>query len=231
MKEMSKRMIELKKLIDRNKTYTLSDAIDLLKQTAKVKFDETAELHIRLNIDPKKSDQLVRGTVFLPHGIGKTRKIAVIAKGEKLKEAESSGANFVGSDDLIEKIQKGFLEFDVLVATPDAMKDLSKLGKLLGPRGLMPNPKAGTVTFEIAKTVKELKTGRIEYKNDSYGIIHCPVGKVSFEKEKLIENIKTLIESVVKSKPVTVKGQYLRSVTICTSMGPGIRLDVTQKFF
>lgn len=227
---MSKRMTGLKKLVDRNKTYTLSDAIDLLKQTAKVKFDETAELHIRLFIDPKKSDQLVRGTVSLPHGIGKTRKIAVIAKGEKLKEAESSGADFVGSDDLIEKIQKGFLEFDVLVATPDAMKDLSKLGKLLGPRGLMPNPKAGTVTFEIAKTVKELKTGRIEYKNDSYGIIHCPIGKVSFEKEKLIENIKTLIESVVKSKPATVKGQYLRSVAICTSMGPGIRLDVMQKF-
>lgn len=228
---MSKRMLELKKLVDRNKTYTIFDAIDLLKQSAKVKFNETVEIHIRLGIDPKKSEQLVRGTAFLPYGTGKTKKVAVIAKGEKLKEAESSGAEFVGSDDLIEKIQKGFLDFDILVATPDAMKDLSKLGKLLGPRGLMPNPKAGTVTFEITKTVKELKTGRVEYKNDSYGIIHCPVGKVSFEKEKLIENIKAIIEAVVKSKPATAKSQYLRAISICTTMGPGLRLDVTQKFF
>ncbi|MBN1621365.1 MAG: 50S ribosomal protein L1 [Endomicrobiales bacterium] len=227
---MSKRLAETSKLVDKTKLYTLAESIELCKQTARAKFDETVEVHIRLGINPKQSDQLVRGTVTLPHGIGKTRKVAVIARGEKVKEAESSGADVVGADELIAKISKGWMDFDVLVATPDTMKDLGKLGKILGPKGLMPNPKSGTVTFEIAKAVKELKLGRVEYKNDSYGIIHCPVGKASFSKEQLIENAGTLIHAVIRAKPSSAKGQYLRSISISSTMGPGIRLDTTQKF-
>jgi len=221
-------MTKIKKIVDRTKFYTLSEAIDLVKQTAKTKFDETVEIHIRLGIDPKKSDQTVRGTALLPFGTGKSKKVAVIAKGEKLKEAEQSQADIIGSEELIEKISKGFIDFDVLVATPDVMKDLSKLGKLLGPRGLMPSPKAGTVTFDIIKTVKELKTGRIEFKNDSYGILHCPVGKISFEKEKLIENIKTLMQTVISSKPSASKGKFIRSVSICSTMGVGIKINPAE---
>ena len=227
---MSKRLTETSKLIDKNKLYSLEEAVSLVKQTAKAKFDETVEVHIRLSIDPKQSDQTVRGTVTLPNGIGKTRRVAVIAKSEKLKEAEDSGADVAGGDDLIEKISKGWFEFDVLVATPDTMKDLSKLGKILGPKGLMPNPKAGTVTFDIARTIKELKLGRVEYKNDSYGIIHCPVGKASFAAEKLSENIKILVEAVVRAKPSSAKGQYLKSISLSSTMGPGIKLDTVQKF-
>lgn len=222
---MSKRKAEIEKMVDKTKVYALGDAIDLLKQSARTKFDETVELHVRLGIDPKKSDQLVRGTVVLPHGIGKSRKVAVVAKGEKVKEAEDSGADTVGGEDLIEKISKGWLGFDVLVATPDVMKDLSKLGKLLGTKGLMPSPKSGTVTFEIARTVKELKTGRVEFKNDEYGIIHCPVGKVSFDKEKLTENISDFLDAVVRAKTPATKGHYLLSVTLSSTMGPGIRID------
>jgi len=224
---MSKRKAEIEKQIDRTKLYALNEAIDVLKQLPKAKFDETVELHICLGIDPKKSDQLVRGVVVLPNGIGKTRRVAVVAKGEKLKEAEQSGADAAGSEELIEKISKGWFEFDVLVATPDVMKDLSKLGKLLGTKGLMPSPKAGTVTFEIARTIKELKTGRVEFKNDEYGIIHCPVGKMSFEKDKLIENIKVLLDAVVKAKPSASKGQYIMSGTLSSSMGPGLHIDIS----
>ncbi|MFN3966553.1 MAG: 50S ribosomal protein L1 [Endomicrobiia bacterium] len=227
---MSKRQKEIEKLIDKTKNYKLDEAIDIMKKMPKAKFDETVEIHIKLGIDPKKSDQTVRGVVVLPSGIGKTRKVAVIAKGEKLKEAEESGADFVGSEELIEKISKGWLDFDVLVATPDVMKDLSKLGKLLGPKGLMPNPKTGTVTFEIKKTVQELKSGRVEFKNDEYGIVHAPVGKLSFEKEKLISNIKTFIEAIIKSKPSASKGQFIKSIVLSSSMGPGIKLDITQKW-
>jgi len=227
---VTKREKEIEKLVDKTKHYKLDEAIETLKKLPKAKFDETVEIHIRLGIDPKKSDQTVRGVVVLPAGIGKTRKVAVIAKGEKLKEAEESGADFVGSEELIEKISKGWLDFDVLVATPDVMKDLSKLGKLLGPKGLMPNPKTGTVTFEIKKAVQELKSGRVEFKNDEYGIIHCPVGKLSFEKEKLFSNIKTFIEAIIKSKPPASKGQFIKSITLCSSMGPGIKLDVSQKW-
>jgi len=187
---MSKRLNETSKLVNKTKLYPLEEAMVLVKQTAKAKFDETVELHIRLGIDPKQSDQSIRGTVTLPNGIGKSRKVAVVAQGEKLKEAEASGADVAGFADIIEKISKGWLDFDVLVATPDTMKDLSKLGKVLGPKGLMPNPKSGTVTFDIARTVKELKLGRVEYKNDSYGIIHCAIGKASFTPEKLAENAK-----------------------------------------
>jgi len=227
---MSKRLTETSKLVDKAKLYVLDEAISLAKQTAKAKFDETIEIHIRLGIDPKQSDQTIRGTVTLPHGIGKSRKVAVIARGDKIKEAEASGADVAGAEDLVEKISKGWLDFDVLVATPDTMKDLSKLGKVLGPKGLMPNPKSGTVTFEVGRTVKELKLGRVEYKNDSYGIIHCPIGKASFTAEKLVENAKSLLEAVLKSKPSSAKGQYFKSISLSSTMGPGIRLDPTQKF-
>ena len=227
---MSKRLTETSKLVDKAKLYELGEAINLVKQTAKAKFDETIEIHIRLSIDPKKSDQNVRGTVTLPAGIGKSRKVAVIAKGDKQKEAETAGADIIGAEDLIEKISKGFMDFDVLVCTPDVMKDASKLGKILGPKGLMPNPKSGTVTFDIERTIKELKLGRVEYKNDSYGIIHCPVGKASFGADKLLENTKTLLDAVIRSKPSSSKGQYLKSISVSSTMGPGIKLDPNQKF-
>ena len=227
---VSKRLNETSKLVDKLKLYVLGDAVGLVKQTAKAKFDETIELHIRLGIDPKQSDQMVRGTVSLPHGTGKTLRVAVIANGDKIKEAEAAGASVAGSDDLIEKISKGWLEFDVLVATPDTMKNLSKLGKVLGPKGLMPNPKAGTVTVDVAKAVKELKLGRIEYKCDSYGIVHCSIGKASFTADKLQENAKTLMETIIKAKPAASKGQYVKSVSMSSTMGPGIRLDPSQEF-
>jgi large subunit ribosomal protein L1 len=227
---MSKRLNETAKLVDKTKLYSLAEAVALCKQTAKAKFDETVEIHVRLSIDPKQSDQIVRGTVTLPNGIGKTRRIAVVARGEKQKEAQDNGADFTGAEDIIEKISKGWLDFDVLVCTPDIMKDLSKLGKVLGPKGLMPNPKAGTVTFDVARTVKELKLGRVEFKNDSYGIIHCPIGKASFAPEKLTENAKTLLEAVIRSKPASSKGQYLKSISLSSTMGPGIRLDTAQEF-
>ena len=222
---MSKRLNEVAKLVDKSKIYTIEEASALVKETARAKFDETIELHIKLGIDPKQSDQMVRGTVSLPQGLGKTRKIAVLAKDEKQKEAETAGADIVGSDELIEDISKGKLDFDVLVATPDAMKDLSKVAKILGPKGLMPNPKSGTVTFEIGATVTELKKGRVEYKNDSFGIIHVPVGKASFEKEKIADNIKTLIDAVVKAKPSSTKGQYVKSISVSSTMGPGIFVE------
>ncbi|GHT08973.1 50S ribosomal protein L1 [Endomicrobiia bacterium] len=224
---MGKRLSEASKLVDKNMVYKLPEAVILVKETAKAKFDETIEIHIKLGIDPKRSDQMVRGTISIPHGIGRTRKIAVLAKGEKQKEAEAAGADIIGSDDLIEDISKGKLGsgFDVLVATPDVMKDLSRVAKILGPKGLMPNPKSGTVTFEIGKTVEELKKGRVEYKNDSFGIIHVPVGKASFEKEKLENNIKTLLEAVAKAKPLSSKGQYIKSISISSTMGPGIFVE------
>lgn len=222
---MVKKVKEPVTLVDKSKLYMLPEAAELLKKVAKAKFDESVELHIRLGIDPKQSDQIVRGTVSLPHGIGKDRKVAVIAKGEKQKEAKDAGADLVGGDDLIEEISKGMLDFDILVATPDIMKDLSKVAKILGPKGLMPNPKSGTVTFEIGATVKELKKGRVEYKNDGYGIIHCAVGKVSFDTNKLVDNIKVLFEAVSKAKPSSSKGQYIKSVSISSTMGPGIYVD------
>jgi large subunit ribosomal protein L1 len=222
---MGKRLNEAVKLVDKSKIYILDEAVSLVKETAKAKFDETIEVHVRLGIDPKQSDQIVRGTVSLPHGIGKTRKVVVLAKGEKQKEAEKAGADIVGSDDLIESISKGNLDFDVLVATPDIMKDLSKVAKILGPKGLMPNPKSGTVTFDIGATVEDLKKGRVEYKNDSFGIIHVPVGKASFEKEKLVDNIKALVEAILKVKPSSSKGQYIKSISISSTMGPGIYVE------
>ncbi|MDR0820528.1 MAG: 50S ribosomal protein L1 [Endomicrobium sp.] len=222
---MGKRLNEAAKLVDKNSVYKLAEAVALVKETAKAKFDETIEIHIKLGVDPKRSDQMVRGTISLPHGIGRTRKIAVLAKGEKQKEAEAAGADIIGSDDLIEDISKGKLGFDILVATPDVMKDLSRVAKILGPKGLMPNPKSGTVTFEIGRAVEELKKGRVEYKNDSFGIIHVPVGKASFEKEKLEDNIKILLEAVAEAKPLSSKGQYIKSISISSTMGPGIFVE------
>jgi large subunit ribosomal protein L1 len=222
---VGKRLSEAAKLVDKSRAYKLAEAVALVKETAKAKFDETIEIHIKLGVDPKRSDQMIRGTISLPHGIGRTRKIAVLAKGEKQKEAEVAGADVVGSDDLIEDISKGKFGFNILVATPDVMKDLSRVAKILGPRGLMPNPKSGTVTFEIGKTVEELKKGRVEYKNDSFGIIHVSVGKASFEKEKLEDNIKVLLEAVLKAKPSSSKGQYIKSISISSTMGPGIFVE------
>jgi len=227
---MAKRLNEVSKLVDSSKLYSIKEAASLIKQTAKAKFDESVEVHVRLGIDPKKSDQIVRGTVSLPNGIGKTRKVVVIAKGEKQAEAQKAGADESGSVDIIEKISKGWLDFDVLVATPDCMKDLSKVAKILGPKGLMPNPKSGTVTFEVGQAVTELKKGRVEYKNDSFGIIHCAVGKASFEETKIAENIKALLEAIQKAKPSVSKGQYIKSISVSSTMGPGIYIDNNQKF-
>ena len=227
---MGKRLEAVSKAIDKTKAYSLDEAAGLAKGAANAKFDETVELHVRLGIDPKQSDQQVRGTVGLPHGIGKSKKVAVVAKGEKIKEAEAAGADVAGAEDLIDRIAKGFLDFDVLVATPDIMKDLTKLGKLLGPKGLMPNPKSGTVTFDVAKTVTELKAGRIEYKADGYGIIHAAIGKASFDPKKIAENARVLLEALVKAKPSSSKGVYLRSITLSTTMGPGVPVDASAKY-
>lgn len=225
---MSKRMLEIEKKVNKNKLYTLKEAINILKEVKKTKFDETVELHVNLGIDPKQSTQTVRGAVVLPHGTGKQVKVCVLAKGEKLKEAEQSGADYVGSDDLVEKISKGWTDFDVLIATPDMMKDIAKLGKILGPKGLMPNPKTGTVTNDIIKTVDEVKKGRVEFRNDSYGIIHCGVGKISFDTEKLIDNINAIIDTLIKLKPSQTKGTYIRSVYISTTMGPSLKIDPSE---
>jgi large subunit ribosomal protein L1 len=227
---MSKRMEALTKEVNAEKLYALAEAAGLVKKTAKAKFDETIELHMRLGIDPRQSDQQVRGTVLMPAGIGKSKRVAVVAKGEKQKEAEAAGADLVGAEDLVEKIAKGFMEFDVLVATPDAMKDVTKLGKLLGPRGLMPNPKSGTVTFDVAKTVKEFKAGRVEFKADAQGNVHIPIGKASFSPEQIVTNARAVIEMIVKLKPSSSKGVYVRSVHMASTMGPGVQLDPNEKF-
>ncbi len=226
---MGKRIDNLKKGLDLEKRYTLKEAVALVKKTATAKFDETLEVHFKLGIDVKQSDQQVRSTVSLPHGTGKTKKIAVIAKGEKEKEAQAAGADICGGTELIEKIFGGFLDFDILVVTPDMMKDAAKLGKTLGPKGLMPNPKSGTVTFEVAKTVKELKAGRIEFKADPQGIVHAVAGKVSFPDEKLIANVQSVIDAVLKVKPSSSKGVYMESVFIASTMGAGVAVAVDQK--
>lgn len=225
---MSKRMAEISKKVDKNKLYSLKEAIELLKEIKKTKFDETVEIHVNLGIDPKQSTQTVRGAVVLPHGTGKSVKVCVLAKGEKLKEAEQSGAEYYGSEELVEKISKGWIDFDILIATPDMMKDIAKLGKVLGPKGLMPNPKTGTVTTEIIKTVQEAKKGRVEFRNDNYGIIHCPVGKISFETEKLIDNIMAVVDMINKLKPSQAKGLYIRSIYLTTTMSPSVKIDPAE---
>jgi large subunit ribosomal protein L1 len=229
---MSKRLaaLEKEKVFDRAKLYSVAEAASAVKKTATAKFDETIEVHVKLGVDPKQSDQNVRGTVVLPNGSGQSKRVVVVAKGEKVKEAEAAGADLAGDADVIEKISKGWLDFDVLVATPDAMKDLSKLGKVLGPKGLMPNPKAGTVTFDIGRTVKELKAGRIEFKLDATGITHIALAKASFTPEKIAENVKTVLHAILHAKPAAAKGQYMQSVTLCSTMGPGIKIDPAQKF-
>jgi large subunit ribosomal protein L1 len=210
------------------KLYSLKDATELVKQTGFAKFDETVDLAVRLGVDPKHSDQMVRGSVLLPHGTGKKVRVLVFAKGEKEKEATAAGADYVGGEDLVEKINQGWMEFDRVVATPDIMAVVGKLGKLLGPRGLMPNPKSGTVTFDLARAVKEIKLGRVEYKLDKSAIIHVVVGKRSFDANALLENARAVMDSIVKAKPASSKGIYLKSVVLSSTMGPGIKVDASE---
>ena len=211
--------------VDRSRLYDVPEAVALVKSSAFTKFDETVEVAMRLGVDPKHADQMVRGTVVLPHGTGKSVRVAVVASGEKVREAEEAGADVVGGDDLVARIQGGYLDFEALVATPDMMKALGRLGKVLGPRGLMPNPKAGTVTFDVGKAVRELKAGKIEFRVDKTAIVHCPVGKVSFDEKKLVENTNALLEAIQKAKPSAAKGKYVRSVFLSSSMGPGVPVD------
>jgi len=226
MAKRGKKYVEAKKKIDRTRRYDLKEAVELLGEISYAKFDETVDLAVRLGVDPRKPDQMVRGSVVLPHGTGKEVKVLVFAKGEKEKEAKEAGADHVGGEELVEKIQKeGWLDFDKAVATPDMMRVVSKLGKILGPRGLMPSAKMGTVTFDVAKAVKELKGGKVEYKVDKAGNVHIPVGKVSFGPDKLLENIMTVLDSIVRAKPATSKGTYLRSIALSTTMSPGIKVD------
>lgn len=223
-----KKYLEALKKVDRMRRYSVEEAISLALETSYAGFDETVELAVRLGVDPKRSDQQVRGSVVLPHGIGKKVRVLVFAKGEKEREALEAGADIVGAEDLIAKIQQGWMDFDKAVATPDMMSAVGKLGKILGPRGLMPNPKTGTVTFDVAKAVKELKQGKVEFKIDKAGNVHVPIGKVSFGFDKLYANFKAIAEAIIRAKPVASKGTYLKSVTISTTMGPGIKIDPVQ---
>jgi large subunit ribosomal protein L1 len=225
MAHRGKKYLEAKSKGDRNKRYDLEEGVKLLVEASYAKFDEGVDLAIRLGVDPKKADQMVRGTAVLPHGTGKKVRVLVFAKGQKEKEAQDAGADMVGADDLIEKISKGWLEFDKAIATPDMMGSVSKLGKILGPRGLMPNPKVGTVTFDLERAIREIKAGKVEFKVEKAGIIHLPVGKVSFGFDRLLENVKTLLEVILRAKPPTSKGVYLRSIALSTTMGPGIKID------
>jgi large subunit ribosomal protein L1 len=225
MVKAGKQYREAKNKIDRTKRYTLEEALGLLPETSYARFDEGIDVAIRLGVDPKKPDQMVRGTVVLPHGTGKKMKVLVFAQGEKEKEAKEAGSDYVGGEELVKKISNGWLDFDKAIATPDMMKVVSTLGKILGPRGLMPNPKVGTVTFEVGKAVQDIKSGKVEFKVDKAGNLHCSVGKVSFGQEKLRENILALLDSVIKAKPASSKGSYVRGFAISTTMGPGIKID------
>lgn len=221
-----KKYLDSVKLIDKTRLYDANEAVDLVLKTAKAKFDETVDLSVRLGVDPRHADQQVRGTVILPHGTGKTVRVLVFAKGDKAKEAEAAGAEYVGAEELVAKIQnENWFDYDVVIATPDMMGVVGRLGKVLGPKGLMPNPKAGTVTFDIEKAVKDVKAGKIEYRVDKNSIIHVPIGKVSFGQEKLVENFKTIMDAIIRSKPAAAKGQYLRSVVLSSTMGPGIKVN------
>jgi len=225
MSKKGKSFIEAKKNVDPGNRYTLKDAVELVVKTARAKFDETVDVAIRLGVNPQHADQMVRGSVVLPNGLGRSVRVLVFAKGEKEKEALEAGADVVGSDDIIEKIKGGWLEFDRVIATPDMMGNVGKLGKILGPRGLMPNPKVGTVTFDVAKAVNELKAGKVEFRVEKAGIVHSPVGKVSFGAEKLSENLTALVEAIIKLKPSSSKGTYLKSISLATTMGPGVKVD------
>jgi len=225
MFKRGKNFIEAKKKVEPGKRYTLKEAVEIVVSTGRAKFDETVDAAIRLGVNPQHADQMVRGSVVLPNGLGKSVKVLVFAKGEKEKEALDAGADIVGSDDIIEKIKGGWLEFDRVIATPDVMGNVGKLGKILGPRGLMPNPKVGTVTFDVAKAVQELKAGKVEFRVEKAGIVHSPVGKVSFGVDKLIENISALLEVIMKLKPASSKGTYVKSISLSTTMGPGVKVD------
>lgn len=226
MKKFGKKYVEASKLIDKDKNYTVAEAVELIKKTSTTKFDSTVEIAINLNIDTKKADQQMRGSIVLPNGTGKSKTVCVLAKGAQAEEAKKAGAEFVGENDLIDKMAKeNWFEFDVIVATPEMMPALGKIGKILGPKGLMPNPKTGTVTTNTAKAVEDIKKGMIEYRADSYGIVHSSVGKVSFDAKKLEENINFLVDTIIKAKPLTVKGNYINSIALSSTMGPGIKID------
>ena len=227
MKKSGKKVEGARKLVEA-RLYKLSDATELIKKTHHTKFNETVELAINLGVDPKHSDQVVRGTVVLPHGLGKTVRVLVLAGGDKQREATEAGAEHVGGDDMVQKIMEGWTDFDAVIATPDMMRSAGKLGKVLGPRGLMPNPKTGTVTMDIAKAVKETKAGKVEFRVDKAGIVHCPVGKINFDAAKLSENAHAIIVAVVKAKPAAAKGKYVKKITLTSTMGPGIPVDLTE---
>jgi large subunit ribosomal protein L1 len=228
MPVMTKREKAIEAVLDRSKEYSIEEAVEVLKRLPAAKFDETIDVSLRLGVDPKHADQMVRGAVVLPHGIGKTVRVAVFAKGEKEREARDAGADVVGAEDLVERIQGGWLEFDSAIATPDLMGQVGRLGKVLGPRGLMPNPKLGTVTFDVARAVREAKAGKVEFRVDKAGNVHVPVGKRSFPTDQLVANALALLDAIVRAKPAAAKGQYLRSVTVAPTMGPGIKVD-TQR--
>jgi large subunit ribosomal protein L1 len=227
MAKLGKKHADVLKLVDNNKLYAIEEAVELVKKTSYVKFDATVEVAFRLGVDPRKAEQNLRGAIVLPHGVGKTRTVLVLAQGEKAKEAEDAGADYVGDVDYINKIQQGWFGFDVIVATPDMMPQLGRLGRILGPKGLMPNPKTGTVTMDVAKAVEEIKAGKVEYRVDKAGNVHVPVGKISFEENKLAENIKAIYDAMIRVKPNTVKGVYMKNMTVSSTMGPGIKVDTT----
>ncbi|MBF0707176.1 MULTISPECIES: 50S ribosomal protein L1 [Bacillales] len=227
MAKRGKRYQEAAKLVERTTFYEPQEAVELVKKTSVGNFDGTVEAAVRLGVDPKKNDQQVRGAVVLPNGTGKTQRVLVFAKGEKAKEAEAAGADYVGEADYIAKINEGWFEFDVIVATPDMMGEVGKLGRVLGPKGLMPNPKTGTVTFDVEKAVNEIKAGKVEYRVDRAGNVHAPIGKVSFEADKLVENLNTLVETLVKVKPAAAKGTYLKNISVTSTMGPGVKVNAS----
>ena len=226
MAKAGKKYQEACKLVEAGKLYTAAEAMDLVKKTATAKFDESIELHVRLGVDPKYPDQQVRGAIVLPNGTGKTKRVLVFAKGEKVKEAEAAGADFVGSDEIVQKIQGGWLDFDVAIATPDMMGTVGRLGKILGPRGLMPNPKLGTVTMDLQKAISEVKAGKVEYRTDKAGNVHVVIGKASFDAEKLQQNFQALMDTLIRVKPAAAKGQYIRSITVSATMGPGVPVQL-----
>src|SRR5690625_1095239 len=225
LKKRSKNYQEAAKLVDSTKTYEITDAVEILKKASKANFDESVEVAFRLGVDPKKAEENLRGAVVLPHGTGKTQRVLVFAKGDKVKEAEAAGADYIGDADIIAKINEGWFDFDVIVATPDMMAEVGKLGRVLGPKGLMPNPKTGTVTFEVEKAVSDIKAGKVEYRVDKSSNLHVPIGKISFEDDKLFENFETIVETIVKAKPQSSKGKYLRNLVITSTMGPGNKVD------
>jgi large subunit ribosomal protein L1 len=227
MKEHGKKYLTAVKQVDHEKLYEPREALDLLKQVSFAKFDETVEVHIRTGLDPRHADQIVRGSAVLPHGTGRTQRVLVFAQGDKAREAEAAGADFVGGEDLAQRIQGGWLDFDVAIATPDMMGVVGRLGRVLGPRGLMPNPRTGTVTADVSRVVREVKAGRVEFRVDRTGVLHGPIGKVSFEPQRLAENLGAFIDAITRAKPTGAKGQYLRSITVTSTMGPGLRLDLT----